>query len=184
MELLVTSVDPPITTVSRADKKHTGKNVEKIGKALNMRVLIAERKGAQEVRDGRVAFDHAIRQGTLFIVVAPLDATTRGLIATPELHAMNSTALIVNVARGGIIDEQALAQALHDGQIGGAATDVFEHEPATTRENCPLLDPTIPHLILSPHIAWYSSKTLEGTVATVKKNLEAFVAGAPVNVVA
>ena len=148
-----------------------------------MRVLIAERKEAQTVRDGRTAFDQAIKEGTLFIVVAPLDATTRGLISGAELHAMNHTALIVNVARGAIIDEQALAQALRDGQIGGAATDVFEHEPAT-RDNCPLLDPTIPHLILSPHIAWFSSRTLEGTLATVKKNLDAFVAGAPVNVVA
>ncbi|KAK5136753.1 hypothetical protein LTR08_002049 [Meristemomyces frigidus] len=95
---------------------------------------------------------------------------------------MDSIVLVVNVARGGIFEEQALAQALGDGQIGGAATDVYEHEPGT-KENCPLLDPTIPHLILSPQIVWYSSKTLKGTLATIKTNLEAFVSGAPVNVV-
>ncbi|KAK6397886.1 hypothetical protein LTR65_005134 [Meristemomyces frigidus] len=159
-----------------------GQNVEKIGRALGMRVLIAERKGVHAVRAGRVAFEDAIREGTLFIVVAPLEPSTRNMIAAPELRAMDPTAFVVNVARGGIVDEQALAQALKDGQIGGAATDVYEHEPAT-KENCPLLDPTIPNLVLSPHVAWYSSKTVEGTTATVKKNLEGFVAGRPVNVV-
>ena len=147
-----------------------------------MRVLIAERKGTDEARSGRVAFEEALREGTLFIVAAPLEAATVGLIGLPELCAMDSTALVVNIARGGIIEEAALAEALKDGQIGGAATDVYEHEPAT-RENCPLLDPTIPHLILSPHIAWYSAKTFKGTIATVKTNLEEFVAGSPVNVV-
>lgn len=95
---------------------------------------------------------------------------------------MDSTALVVNVARGGIVDERDLAQALRDGLIGGAATDVYEHEPAT-KENCPLLDPTIPNLVLTPHVAWFSSKTVKGTSDTVKKNLEGFVAGTPVNVV-
>ncbi|KAK5124914.1 hypothetical protein LTR85_001104 [Meristemomyces frigidus] len=159
-----------------------GQNVEKIGRALGMRVLIAERKGATKTRSGRVAFENALKEGTLFIVVAPLEPSTRGMIAAPELDAMDSTALVINVARGGIIDEQALAQALRDGQIGGAATDVYEHEPAT-KENCPLLDSTIPNLVLTPHVAWYSSKTVKGTSDTVKRNLEAFVAGKPVNVV-
>ncbi|KAF2767262.1 hypothetical protein EJ03DRAFT_329305 [Teratosphaeria nubilosa] len=159
-----------------------GKKVEQIGKALGMEVLIAERKGAQVVRAGRTPFQEAIGRGTVFILVAPLDDGTFRMIGAAEFAAMQSTAFVINVGRGATVEERALAQALKDGQIGGAATDVYEHEPAT-KDSCPLLDPSIPNLILSPHIAWYSSKTIKGTLATVKTNLEAFAAGKPVNVV-
>lgn len=147
-----------------------------------MDVLIAERKDASEIREGRTAFKDAIGRGTIFIVVAPFDASTRDMISTAEFERMDRTALVVNVGRGGVVDEAALAKALKDGQIGGAATDVFEHEPAT-KDNCPLLDPSIPNLVLSPHVAWYSSRTLKGTVATVKGNIEGFVAGKPRNLI-
>ena len=147
-----------------------------------MRVLIAERKGESEVREGRVSFDQAIKQGTTFILATPLDDSTRDMISTPELEFMDPTALVINVGRGGVINEAALAQALRDGQIAGAATDVFEHEPAT-KENCPLLDPAIPNLIVTPHVAWYSSRTIKGTLETVKANIEGFVAGKPQNIV-
>lgn len=147
-----------------------------------MTVLIAERKGASEVREGRTAFDETIKKGTIFMVVTPLDNDTRDMIGTPELEAMDSTALLVCVGRGGVINETALAKGLKDGQIAGAATDVFEQEPAT-KENCPLLDDSIPNLIITPHVAWYSSRTIKGTLATVKANVEGYVAGKPQNLV-
>ena len=147
-----------------------------------MTVLIAERKGASEVREGRTAFDAAIKQGFVFIVGSPLDATTRDMISSAEFEAMDPTALVVNIGRGGVINETALAKALKDKQIAGAATDVFEHEPAT-KETCPLLDPSIPNLIVSPHVAWYSAKTLHNTLEMMKANVEGFVAGKLQNVV-
>lgn len=147
-----------------------------------MKVLIAERKGAKEARDSRTAFDDALKQGTVFILTTPLDETTQDMISSTELELMDATSLLVNVGRGGVINEAALAKALREGKIAGAATDVFESEPAT-KENCPLLDPSIPNLILTPHIAWYSSRTIQGTVATVKDNVERFVAGQPQNLV-
>ena len=147
-----------------------------------MKVLIAERKGTSEIRDCRTGFEESIKKGTIFLLVAPLDETTRDMIGTRELEAMDSTSLIVNVGRGGVINEAALAKALRQGQIDGAATDVFEHEPATT-ENCPLLDPSIPNLIVSPHIAWYSARTVNGTIAMVKANIDGFVARRPQNLV-
>lgn len=147
-----------------------------------MRVLVAERKSASEIREGRTAFEDAIRQGTVFILVTPLDDSTRDMISTAEFHLMENTALLINVGRGGVVNEAALAQALRDRQIGGAATDVFEHEPAT-KENCPLLGASIPNLILSPHVAWYSSRTIKGTLNTVKANIEGFVGGSPQNIV-
>ena len=147
-----------------------------------MKVIVAERKNATTIREGRISFSDAIRQATLFIVVVPRDDDTHNMISTTELAAMDDTAIIVNVGRGGVIDEEAVGKALRNGTIGGFATDVFSPEPAT-RESSVLLDETIPNLILSPHIAWFSSKTIKGTRETVKKNVEAFVAGTPQNVV-
>ena len=147
-----------------------------------MRVLVAERKESSDTREGRTSFDKAIKEGTVFILTAPLDASTRDMFSSPEFEAMNQTALIINVGRGGVINESALVEALKAGKIAGAATDVFEHEPAT-KQNCHLLDPSIPNLILTPHIAWYSSRTIEGTIKTVKANIENFVAGKPQNAV-
>jgi len=147
-----------------------------------MKVIVAERKNATTIREGRISFSDAIRQATLFIVVVPRDDDTHNMISTTELAAMDDTAIIVNVGRGGVIDEEAVVKALRNGTIGGFATDVFSPEPAT-RESSVLLDETIPNLILSPHIAWFSSKTIKGTRETVKKNVEAFVAGTPQNVV-
>lgn len=147
-----------------------------------MKVLIAERKDTTTLREDRTTFSEAIKQGTIFVLAAPLDESTRDMISNPEFSNMNPSALLVNIGRGGVVNELALIEALRKGQIAGAATDVFENEPAT-KENCPLLDPTIPNLILSPHTAWYSERTVTGTIATVKANLEAFAAGKPQNLV-
>jgi len=159
-----------------------GRNIERIGNALGMKVIIAERKNSTSIREGRTSFADAIRQATLFIVVVPRDNETHNMISTAELEAMDDSAIIVNVGRGGVIDEAAVVQALRNGTIGGFATDVFAPEPAT-KDSSVLLDSTIPNLILSPHIAWYSSKTITGTIETVKKTIEGFVAGTPQNVV-
>jgi glycerate dehydrogenase len=138
-------------------KTISGKAVEKIGRALGMQVLVAERKDATEVRPGRTLFEEALKQGTLFILVVPLDDTTRSMFGKKEFDAMQSSALVVNVGRGGVINDQDLIDALKSGKIAGAATDVFEIEPATSG-NCKLLDTSIPNLLLSPHVAWYVYK--------------------------
>lgn len=146
-----------------------------------MKVIIAERKNASSIREGRTSFPDAIHQATMIFVVCPRDNETIDMISTPELEAMDSTVNIVNTGRGGVVNEEAVAQALKDGKIGGFATDVYAVEPAT-RESSILLDETIPNLILSPHIAWYSSRTLNGTVEVLKDNIEGFVSGKPQNV--
>ncbi|KAK4503117.1 hypothetical protein PRZ48_006544 [Zasmidium cellare] len=161
-----------------------GKNVAAIGSALGMRVLVAERKGAGSVREGRTGFEECLKEGTVFVVVVPSssDGSTKDMFARREFEVMNESAVIVNAGRGGAINESDLVEALKSKQIGGAATDVYENEPAT-KENCPLLDPMIPNLVLTPHIAWFSSSTIKNTVAMAKANLEAFAAGKPQNVV-
>lgn len=147
-----------------------------------MKVIVSERKDAIQCREGRVLFQDALRQGTVFVLVVPFDASTKNMIGNDELKAMKKTALLVNVGRGGVVNEPALAEALKSREIAGAATDVFSTEPAT-KENSPLLDPTIPNILLTPHVAWFSSSTIKGTMRTVKANVEGWVAGRPQNVV-
>lgn len=157
------------------------RDVERIGIAFGMRILIAERRGATEVRTGRTPFDETLRASDVLVVLAPLNDDTRGMIGANELGAMKSTALLVNCARGGIIDEHALADALRSGRIAGAATDVLSVEPP--RDGNPLLDHSIPNLILTPHMAWASKESLETLATMLMDNLEAFAAGTPQNVV-
>lgn len=147
-----------------------------------MQVLVSERKGASDVREGRVLFEEVLKRSTVLVMTCPLDPSTRNMIDEAELKAMRDDAILVNVGRGGIVNELALANALKNYTIAGAATDVFETEPAT-EENCPLLDKTIPNLVLTPHMAWYSTGTIKGTQQVTKRNLELFVAGTPQNVI-
>jgi glycerate dehydrogenase len=106
---------------------------------------------------------------------APLTDQTRNLIGARELGLMQPHALLINTARGGIVDEQALAEALRDGSLGGAGVDVLTTEPPL--EGNPLLDPQIPNLILTPHIAWASLEARQRLIDGVAENIRAFIDG-------
>ena len=95
---------------------------------------------------------------------------------------MQKGALLINVARGGVVNEEALATALQDGTIAGAGVDVFETEPATATSG-PLTSGRIPNLVLSPHVGWYGSSSIENIQTILKANIEQFMAGEPQNVV-
>lgn len=156
-----------------------GAGVARLAEAFGMRVLLAERKGAGEVRPGRTAFDDVLRESDVISIHCPLNADTRGLIGEAELSAMPAHAILINTARGGIVDEQALANALRAGVIGGAGMDVLSVEPP--RKGNPLLDPGIPNLIVTPHMAWASAEAMQALADQVIVNIEAFVAGEPRN---
>lgn len=145
-----------------------------------MSVLLAERKGESAARAGRTDFLETLEKSSIIVLCCPLDASTRGMIGEAELKATNKEAILINVSRGGMVEEIALANALRNGWIKGAATDVFETEPAGPES--PLLAADIPNLTLSPHIAWYAESSIENLQATVKSNIENFVAGRPDNV--
>lgn len=164
-----------------------GNRVATIGRALGMPVIFAERKGVKEndVRPGRVEFFTALKQSTVVMITCLLNDSTRDMIGEGELQLMRKDAVLINVARGGIVNEKALAKALKERWIIGAAVDVFEEEPAGF--DTPLVaavreDPHL-NLILSPHVAWYASTSLERLQVIVPANIEAFVAGKPQNVV-
>ena len=158
-----------------------GQAVEKLARALGMRVLISEHKNAQETRAGRVSFEEALRASDIITLHAPLRAETRHLIGASELERMKSSALLINTARGGLVDEGALAAALRRGIIGGAGFDVLSDEPP--RGGNPLLDLRLPNFILTPHIAWASTEAMQTLADQLIDNIEAFVRGEPRNLV-
>lgn len=104
---------------------------------------------------------------------APLNDRTRGLIGAPELSVMKRSALLINVARGGIVDEAALAEALDRGSIAGAALDVFSREPFAA--DSPLLGIREPdRLLLSPHNAWSPREAVDVLVGCIEENIKTF----------
>lgn len=161
-----------------------GNGVVRLGAAFGMRVLRAERKDAASVRPGYTAFAEVLAAADAISLHCPLNDATRHLIGEAELRAMKSSALLINTARGGIVDEAALARALREGWIAGAGFDVLSVEPPP--DDQPLLDPALlalPNFLLTPHVAWSSRPAMQMLADQLVDNLEAFVAGAPRNVV-
>ena len=119
------------------------------------------------------------------MVLVPKTQDTLNLISSTELQNMNPHAVIVNISRGGIVDETAIVEALQSGQIAGYATDVFQVEPAEGAKDSPLLAPEARdlNLTLSPHVAWFGEKTRANLVKMLKENVELYIAGSPQNLV-
>lgn len=158
-----------------------GKTVERLARAFGMRVLIAEHKGKSVAWPGRVLWQEMLQQSDVVTVLCPLTEETRGMLGEEEFRMMRTHALLINCARGGIVDEQALAHALQSGSIAGAGVDVLSSEPPD-REHA-LLAPHLPQLIVTPHLAWLNEGSLQNLADQVVENLEAFVGGRPRNLV-
>jgi len=161
-----------------------GQGVARIAEAFGMTVLRGEHKGAASVREGYLPFEQLIGEADVISLHCPLTDATRHLIGARELAAMKPGALLINTARGGLVDEQALADALRAGHIGGAGFDVLSEEPP--RDN-PLLAADLlaaGNFILTPHVAWSSGEAMQALAEQLIGNIEAFAAGAPRNRVA
>jgi glycerate dehydrogenase len=154
-----------------------GKSVARRAEAFGMRVL------ATDVipQPGLVDLATIIKESDIVTLHVPLTAQTRNMIGAEQLAIMRSDAILINTARGGLVDENALARALKDGVIGGAGFDVLTSEPP--REGNVLLDLVSPNFILTPHIAWASREAMQILADQLIDNIEAFVAGRPQNVV-
>ena len=158
-----------------------GQRVAAIGRAFGMQVSVASRRPVLEPEVNNVALDELLRSCDVISLHLPLTDSTRNLIGAAELASMRPHALLINTARGGLVDEAALAQALRAGSIGGAAFDVLSQEPPSP-EN-PLLALHLPNFILTPHVAWASTGAMQTLADMLIDNIEAFVDGAPINVV-
>lgn len=157
-----------------------GSAVARLAEAFGMRVVLGQLPG-RPARADRLALHELLPQVDALTLHCPLNEQTRNLIGAAELALMKPQALLVNTARGGLVDEQALADALRRGHLGGAATDVLTQEPP--KDSNPLLTGDIPRLIVTPHNAWGSREARQRIVAQVVENAEAFFAGAPRRVV-
>lgn len=158
-----------------------GQGVARVAEAFGMRVLIAARAG-QPVHASRVALQDLLPQVDVLSLHCPLTNETRGMIGARELAQMKSSALLINTARGGLVDEIALVNALREHRLGGAGFDVLSEEPPV--HGNPLLASDVPNLILTPHIAWASRESRQRLMNEVAANVRAFSWGTPRNSVA
>jgi glycerate dehydrogenase len=162
-----------------------GSGVIRLAEAFGMRVLRAEHKGASVVRPGYTAFDEVLRESDAISLHCPLNEQTQGLIGELELRAMKTSALLINTARGGLVDESALIKALKEGWIAGAGFDVITAEPPPVGH--PMVAAELlamPNFLLTPHVAWASRPAMQTLADQLIDNIEAFVAGSPKNRVA
>ncbi|MFI8745315.1 2-hydroxyacid dehydrogenase [Pseudomonas sp. NPDC077186] len=153
-----------------------GGAVARLAEAFGMRVLLGQLPG-RPPREDRIALHELLPQVDALTLHCPLNEQTRNLIGAAELALMRPQAFLINTARGGLVDEQALADALRRGHLGGAASDVLTQEPP--KDDNPLLAADIPRLIVTPHNAWGSREARQRIVGQVAENAAAFFAGAP-----
>jgi glycerate dehydrogenase len=158
-----------------------GQGVARIAEAFGMRVLVAERPGTVDATEDRVPLPVLLPQVDVLSLHCPLTPETRGLIGAWELALMRRDAILINTARGGLVDEALLADALRRGALGGAGVDVLSLEPPVAGN--PLLASDIPHLIVTPHCAWGSRESRQRLVGQLAENIQSWLDGAPVRVV-
>jgi glycerate dehydrogenase len=154
-----------------------GKSVGRIAEGLGMRVLPYD----VFPQSGLVDLETIYRESDVITLHTPLTPETRNMIGAKEFTMMKPSAILINTARGGLVDEQALADALKSGTIGGAGFDVLTKEPP--KDGNVLLDLRLPNFILTPHVAWASQEAMQILADQLIDNIEAFVAGKPQNVV-
>ncbi|KMN11027.1 D-2-hydroxyacid dehydrogenase [Pseudomonas helleri] len=169
------------STLGIVGRGDIGKRVAHLAAALDINVIYAEHRGAPSVREGYVSFEAALKQSDAITLHCPLTPQTRHLIGTEQLAMMKRGALLINTARGPLINESAVIKSLVDGHLGGAALDVLDVEPPTADH--PLLLSSLPNLIVTPHVGWASQSSVARLKRTLTSNIEAFAAGKPINVV-
>jgi glycerate dehydrogenase len=151
-----------------------GRGAARMAEAFGMRVIVANRRG-ESAKPDRLELPRLLALSDIVSLHCPLDSSTRGLIGARELELMQPDALLINTARGALVDGRALAAALKAHRLGGAGIDVLSHEPPL--EDDPLLDPDIPNLILTPHVAWAAREARQRCVDEMAANIAEFLRG-------
>ena len=152
-----------------------GAGVERLARAFGMEALLAEHKGADTLRPGYTPFDDVLARADHLSLHVPLTDGTRHLIGPREFGLMKKSAVLINAARGGVVDEAALVTALKTRRIAGAGFDVLAVEPPV--EGNPLLDLDLPNFLLTPHVAWSSREAMQTLADQLMENITAFVKG-------
>jgi glycerate dehydrogenase len=155
-----------------------GREVARLARVLGMNVLVAEHRGVQP-RPDRLGFEDVISGVDVVSIHCPLNDETRNLIDRCVLRTMKSGAILINAARGGIVNEQDLADSLRAGEIGGAGVDTLSVEPPPADH--PLLATDIPNLIVTPHNAWASITARQACLDQLAGIVTAYRHGQPKN---
>ena len=157
-----------------------GREVIKIAQAMGMKILAFART-PREDEDGihYVSLEEVLAQSDYLTLHCPLNEDTRHLINKERIALMKPTACIINTARGPLIDEAALIEALQEGRIAGAGLDVQEVEPPTADN--PLYD--MDNVILTPHMGWRGMETRQRLVSIAAEDIKGFLSGTPINVI-
>ncbi len=156
-----------------------GRRIAEIAKAFEMKVLATTRTPKEDDIATFVDFDTLLRESDYVSANCPLNDSTREIFNADAFAKMKKGAYFINTARGGVINEQSLYEALASGHLSGAAIDVLTTEPM--REDCPLLN--APNITITPHIAWAPIETRERLLSIVVDNIEHFIKGNPQNAV-
>ena len=160
-----------------------GQAVARLGKAFGMKLCLLERERSKnhdsELVAGAmyVSMDEMLTCADVISLHVPLTPATKHMISTDQLNRMKPTALLINTARGSLVDEHALAEALRSRRIGGAGFDVLSTEPP--KDGNPLLEQGLPNFILTPHIAWASQEAMQTLADQLIANIEAYLNGKP-----
>ena len=158
-----------------------GQGTANIARGFGMRVLFADHAPPKAPGVVFTPLDQVLAESDVISLHVPLTADTRNVIGIEQFRRMKRTAILINTARGGLVDERALVQALKEGLIAGAGFDVLTREPP--REGNPLLELRLPNFILTPHVAWASDGAMQFLADQLVDNIEAFVKGSPQNLV-
>jgi glycerate dehydrogenase len=154
-----------------------GQEVARQAQLLGMKVMVAQSLRAIDEQVGRVPLDQLLTQADVITIHTPLTDQTRGLIGRRELELMKPSALLINVARGGIVDEEDLVAFLNRGGLGGFATDVMAKEPP--EQNHPLFSVSHPNVIVTPHMAWGSRIARQNVVNQMAEDLHNWLENRP-----
>ncbi|WP_020656164.1 D-2-hydroxyacid dehydrogenase [Massilia niastensis] len=160
-----------------------GRKVAHIARAFGMEVCATSRSTLDDPDVTQLELDELLRTSDVISLHLPLTEQTRHLIGARELGLMKRSALLINTARGGLVDEAALAEALLQGRIGGAGFDVLSKEPPVPDNPLLRLRLRLPNFILTPHVAWASAGAMQTLADMLVENIEAWAAGQPRNLV-
>jgi glycerate dehydrogenase len=158
-----------------------GRSVASLGLAFGMKIKAFDHYPIREPNVERTSLDGILSDSDVISLHVPLTATTRNIISSGRLKQMKRSAILINTARGGLVDEKALAAAIQEGTIAGAGIDVLAVEPPPADN--PLLRLRLPNLIVTPHVAWASEEAMQLLADQLMDNIEAFVACRPKNLV-
>ena len=154
-----------------------GRRVGDMARAFGMKVLVHGRRPIPDADVQQVPFEELLRRSDVVSMHCPLNADSEGMMDAAAFAAMKQGAIFINTSRGGLVDEQALRDALDSGHLLGAGVDVLQVEPMTA--DCPLYG--APRCIINPHIAWAGVETRRRLMGVVAENIRRYLAGDPIN---